>query len=256
MIEFNLAAHVHFLGEPARSSSQFIGNVYEAQDLKQPADVTASGFYISNMNNVIVGNAASGGWAGFAFPELPEPIMVHRNVAITPSARMLQAFEGNSAHSSAFWWNMGAGGIYVGGRLYHPSSSSDELVYNPGRVVAGRPTCRCEPKEPSCAPYGRCLEPGYTVFNNTKVFLLKGTGISHWGSRIELRGFEAHDVGLAAAILGYGYITDMLVRCRTGAQLQLPCDDDGCDRESVLGGKYGGMHANGFIWYDTGQVTQ
>ena len=55
MIEFNLAAHVHFLGEPARSSSQFIGNVYEAEDLKQPADVTASGFYISNMNNVIVG---------------------------------------------------------------------------------------------------------------------------------------------------------------------------------------------------------
>ena len=178
--------------------------------------------------------------------------MVHRNVAITPSARMLQAFEGNSAHSSAFWWQMGAGGIYVGGRLYHPSTSSNELVYNPGRVVAGRPTCRCEPKdkvkEPSCAPYGSCLQPGYTVFNNTKVFLLKGTGLSHWGSRIELRSFEAHDVGLAAAILGYGFITDMLVRCRTGAQLQLPCDDDGCDRPATLSNLYGGMKANGFIW--------
>ena len=38
-----------------------------------PADHTASGFYVSNVHNYLVGNAASGGWAGIQFPILPEP---------------------------------------------------------------------------------------------------------------------------------------------------------------------------------------
>ena len=84
---------------------------------------------------------------------------------------------------------------------------------------------------------------------NPQVFLVLGTGVSHWGKRVQLRGIEAHDVGVAASILGYGYITGLLARCRTGAALPVPCGS--CDRDATL---RGGMAANGFVWYDTGQA--
>ena len=70
-----------------------------------------------------------------------------------------------------------------------------------------------------------------------------GVGVSHWGSRMELLGLEAHDVGIAASILGTGYITNMLVRCRTGAALPVPCDS--CDQQATLRSS---MYGNGFIW--------
>lgn len=72
---YNLAAHIHFLGSPARATSgQFGDDVYATAALMLPADVTASGFYISNGFNVVVGNAASGGWAGFAYPIVSAPL--------------------------------------------------------------------------------------------------------------------------------------------------------------------------------------
>ena len=132
VIEYNLAAHVHVIGTPAWSSNQFIDDVYQTDDLLLPADVTASGFYITNANNSIIGNAASGGWAGFALPELPRPVMAHRAQSdVTPSSRTFLAFDGNTAHSTGFWWH-NAGAIYVGGKLWHPNAGSDELRYNPG----------------------------------------------------------------------------------------------------------------------------
>lgn len=45
--------------------------VFQAADLFLPADVSASGYYIPNAYNSFIGNAASGGWAGFAFPNVP-----------------------------------------------------------------------------------------------------------------------------------------------------------------------------------------
>ena len=63
------------------------------------------------------------------------------------------------------------------------------------------------------------------------------------------QGLEAHDVGVAASILGYGYIARMLVRCRTGAALPVPCGS--CNRQATLRAN---MAADGFIWYDTGQA--
>jgi hypothetical protein len=64
----------------------------------------------------------------------------------------------------------------------------------------------------------------------TKVFLSKGVGVSNWGDRPEIVGFEAHDVALSASILGEGYIHNALVRCRTGSALQVPCSDGNeCD---------------------------
>ena len=64
VFEYNLAAFVHPLGKmaDARSNNQFISNVAQSADLLLPADITASGFYITNAYNTYVGNAASGGY--------------------------------------------------------------------------------------------------------------------------------------------------------------------------------------------------
>jgi hypothetical protein len=39
---------VHVIGAPAWSNTQFIDDVDQSADLRLPADVTASGFYITN----------------------------------------------------------------------------------------------------------------------------------------------------------------------------------------------------------------
>lgn len=72
----------------------------QAPDLVQPSDAAAAGFYVPNAANTLVGNAASGGVAGFSFPILPKPIGVHRDVDMVPSSRPVQRFQGNTAHSS------------------------------------------------------------------------------------------------------------------------------------------------------------
>jgi G8 domain len=60
-ISYNLAAHIHTIG-PAmvRGFGQKTYQYVEGPNLTLPADVTASGFYITNVHNNIVGNAASG----------------------------------------------------------------------------------------------------------------------------------------------------------------------------------------------------
>jgi hypothetical protein len=60
-ISHNLAAHIHWLGpKPAHGRGQKTGTDYQSDILTLPADVTASGFYITNAYNYIIGNAASG----------------------------------------------------------------------------------------------------------------------------------------------------------------------------------------------------
>ena len=104
-LEYNLAAHVHVIGKPAYGHGQTCADVESSPILANPADVTAGGFYISNAYNRVVGNAASGGWAGFALPTLPQPVLAHRGyTALQPSARPTLEFRGNSAHSGGFWW--------------------------------------------------------------------------------------------------------------------------------------------------------
>jgi hypothetical protein len=93
---YNLAAHIHFIKSPAIGSSQMIPVVQEAVDLLLPADVAASGFYITNVNNYIIGNAASGGWAGYAFPILDKPIGLHKNVDYSPRKQVALTIDGNT----------------------------------------------------------------------------------------------------------------------------------------------------------------
>ncbi len=239
-LEHNLAALIHFLGSPPSDGSQFIPDVDQSDDLLNPADSTAAGFYVSNANNVLVGNAASGGFTGFAFPELPAPLMMHRTELKKPSSRPILTFTGNTAHSSGFWWPR-AGTIYFGGKLWHPQDDSDVLRYDPGRQNPPRDTCSCDPHEAHCTWCDDCrCKQEYQVYHRleeTKVFLSRGVGLNHWGPRVEIIGYEAHDVGLAASILGYGYINRMLVRCRTGESLAMPCAS--CARQ---------MGGDGFEW--------
>ena len=61
-ISFNLAALIHSIGPapPGEGGGQTLDTYDAGPTLTLPADVTASGFYITNVHNYIVGNTASG----------------------------------------------------------------------------------------------------------------------------------------------------------------------------------------------------
>ena len=81
MLEYNLAAHVHPIYQPADGDGGQGGETfYQSNDLIVPADTSASGFYVLNPHNRFIGNAASGGWSGFAFPNAPLPINDHNGL--------------------------------------------------------------------------------------------------------------------------------------------------------------------------------
>jgi len=84
--------------------SNTVGNKLQSDTILVPADHTASGFYISNAHNYVVGNAASGGWSGIQFPVLPEPAdKMLRYTGVVPKDRPSLLITGNSIHSS--WMN-------------------------------------------------------------------------------------------------------------------------------------------------------
>lgn len=165
ILEGNLAMHVHFLMSPETATSAGVAQgwvtVRQSQGfpvgartafgqfqptfeqrpgvLDEPADVAAAGFYITNLYNIIVDNAASGGWVGISIPTLAAPVGVHRNVALNPSGRPALLFARNSAHSSGFWWG-DAACIYMGGQaterqVVSGNSTTYVPMYNPGRNV-------------------------------------------------------------------------------------------------------------------------
>jgi len=75
LLEYNLAAFISPISKPANGDWGQGGEQFtQSTNLVLPADVAASGFYILNAYNSWVGNAASGGWAGFSFPNTPQPI--------------------------------------------------------------------------------------------------------------------------------------------------------------------------------------
>jgi hypothetical protein len=112
-ISFNLGAHIHLLGPEAPWGYGQTTELYQqSNSLTLPADVTASAFYITNIHNHVIGNSASGGWSGFAFPNLPEPLGPSRGtVNMRPSAALPLTLDGNTAHSTAWWWYHA--GMYV-----------------------------------------------------------------------------------------------------------------------------------------------
>lgn len=178
-LSYNLAVRVNVIGTPMAGSSQIGDTTNESDDLILPADSAAAGFYITNAYNTFIGNAASGGWAGFSFPNVPTPIGISRYWPQYPEKRPTLAFVGNTAHSSGYTFP-GGGCIYIGGYLWYPEGS-DLLRYNNGRYA--RDTLTADNSG-----------PGIMFYNDTKTWLC-GMGISHWGKRIEIISFESHDSG-------------------------------------------------------------
>ena len=194
----------YFAASGVGQAQEFFANLRPSPTLLLPADATASGFYITNAHNRFVGNAASGGWAGFAFPSLPAPVSQHRHWrGFAPSMRPTLEFRGNSAHSSGYYWSA-AGCLYVGGVLSYgpPDAPGDELLYNPGRASSFGP--------------GGSAAHGLTVFNDTKLFLCNNVALQHWGQAPQIFGLETHDFGTRALnFFGNAALRDWLITCRT-----------------------------------------
>lgn len=111
---------------------QYLEFYKETPTLILPSDMSGACFYITNTYNDIFGNAASGGWTGFAMPALPLPVKFFRHITnMSPANRPFRSpFRGNSAHSSGYWWQS-AGSFYVGGELTHDEKGI--LTYTAGR---------------------------------------------------------------------------------------------------------------------------
>merc|ERR1719210_454894 len=76
VIQYNLAAHVHVIKPFKKPWSDYdapVGNkaIETEPERIVPTDLTPAVFYCTNPNNRWIGNAASGGFAGYAFPMLP-----------------------------------------------------------------------------------------------------------------------------------------------------------------------------------------
>ena len=245
---WNLAAHIHLIGpEPPTGYGQTTSIYRQTNRLTLPADVTAAGFYITNIDNDIIGNSASGGWAGFAFPNLEKAIGLHQHLTFRPSSATGQGFsiDGNTAHSTAWWWAQ-TGAFYFGGALYFENGV---LTYNPGRSSRfredGRDTCRVDfcQQDTNCLGWCDPKDQLWVRVTNSKAFLSAGVGLNSWSGRMEIVGFESHDNGLSIQALESGFwIDNMLAVCRSGEEIALPA---AAEVNQVKG--------DGFVWYDTGQ---
>lgn len=247
-LHFNLVAHVHMIGPAIPFGYGQQTQVFQqSSDLTLPADVSASGFYITNIRNEIIGNAASGGWSGFAFPILPGPLGPHRNLNMRPSSVLPldgNKIDGNTAHSTGWWWYH-SGAFYFGGSLYY--NGQNVLEYIPGRSFSNdhrRDTCKSDLcATGSCG--GWCLgkNQAFIRMTNSKAFLAANVGFNSWSGRMEVRGYECHDCGLPLEALEAGFwIDDMLANCRSGEPISFPA-----------GASANMMAADGFGWYDTDQ---
>lgn len=233
-MSFNLAVRTKYLGATRPTSTIQEGfTVTQSEDLAQPADRAAAGFYITNGNNRIIGNASSGGFTGFSLPNLPKAIGGGSPERIFPIRYGVSHFDGNTAHSAGYFWNEGGACIYIGGTL--TEGADGKLTYKSGRETAWDLLRHYETE----------------VFNNTKTFLCE-SGIVHWGNKARIVNFEAWDNGMTAKLFGTASIESSL---SVGAS-------DNPVRPGVfnpqwgvfLGGPIQGWK-RGFQFYDTGNQT-
>jgi hypothetical protein len=187
-IQYNLGAHIHLIGpEPPSGDGQATETYKQSVNLTLPADVTASAFYTTNVENYIIGNSASGGWAAFAFPNLKTPLGPHRDVPLRPSSVQALTIDGNTAYSTAWWWYHAAA-FYWGGSLYY--DDEDTLVYNPGRDQSNnRDTClvnKCETTQrKDCGATCQDYEQAWLQVSNSKAYLAAGVGFGSWSGRFD-----------------------------------------------------------------------
>jgi hypothetical protein len=203
VLSFNLASHIISIGTPAAGAGQIGTFLRETDELRNPADGAAAGFYITNARNWIYGNAASGGWTGFSFPNLPYPLGAFQGIDFdwfNPLTRLELEFDGNSAHSAGIDWHGAGNCVYVGGRLTHDANNDNLLLYHSGRNTRES----LDNKQQRAA----------NIFTNLLVFLCN-KGINHWGNNVEVMNYEAIDVRTGAVLFGEAYLHNVLIQAST-----------------------------------------
>jgi len=246
-ITFNLAAHVHSIDLPPMYNTQEQDDKYESNSLRNPADVSASPFYITNMYNEIAGNSAVGGWSGFAAPTLPKVIGEQRASKVTPHKRPTLTFNGNMARSTGYWSKLG-GCIYIGGFL-EERDSDKKLVYNGGRNVQknsvnGGKRDRRSPEDSN----GNKV---WNRFTNLKLSLcsVAGTDWNQRGKWYKIDVLDHRDRSFNA--FGEVTFTDCSIYCRTNNGLNLlPVTSSSL---TSLERRWENKDYMAFRMYDTGQ---
>jgi hypothetical protein len=214
VIEHNLGAHVHPIGKTLFDfdNPQTFEDVSASSNLAIPVDVAASPFYISNLYNNVTGNAASGGWSGFAFPSLEEVIGSQKgyNDAYIPMDRPSLSIDGNSAHSTGYWWNLGSC-FYNGGFLRYSGST---LVYNGGRNTGQRTAGGNNRRNPGKIPGTENYVPNN--FTNLQASLCS-VAATDWHRASEWRNIDIADiVDRSYNAFGAVLFENTTIKCRTG----------------------------------------
>ncbi|KAL6754041.1 hypothetical protein V8C86DRAFT_399941 [Haematococcus lacustris] len=222
--EANFAGFVHVIGSPAGGVSQSGTLHIQSTDLIQPSDAAASGFYASNPNNVFINNAASGGFSGFTFPTLPRAVGEYAGTNIVPLSRPLGRFDGNTVHSTGYFWIM-AGGFYFGGRLWINPQDGNKLYYSSGRWEFN--------------PLDDNGKATTHLLTNNKAWLAQW-GVSHWGQRVQVINWEAHDCVRGANVFGVALLKNAWINGRSNNYWALYPDR-----------LYDLAPIAGFQWYDT-----
>lgn len=203
LLAYNLAAFVHPIYQPANGAGGQAGEQFVEipGQLLIPADTSASGFYVSNAYNSFVGNVASGGWSGFAFPNIPRRLGVFKDTLpadeekLNPMNRPVKEFYGNSAHSTGFYWRAQGSAFYTGAWLSYDDETG-LLHYDSGRH--------------SRDVYDNSGNQVPMSFRNLKAYLT-ATGFAHWGSDADLDRAEFHDIYRAAFLFGSSALHNALI---------------------------------------------
>jgi len=237
-VEYNLGAFVHAIDGTVIMTATHVGNE-QSPTISIPADHTASPFYISNVHNYIIGNAASGGWAGMQFPILPQPVDPNlRFNGVVPKDRPSLLISGNSVHSSS-WFGVNTGSFYSGGSLYWEEDdvNSTTMKYNAGRVPGARLTRETKDED------GK--DVWFKVYDSTA--WLVNVGATGWGRRTEYHGFEVHDFQRRGIFVLFKVWLDRIVlNCRTSNAPKVP-DPGTKTYENKLNN---GQSWSGFFTYD------
>lgn len=238
-VEYNLAAFVHVIDGAQIMPSNTVENKLQSDTILVPADHTASGFYISNVHNYVVGNAASGGWSGIQFPVLPEPVdKTLRFNGVVPKDRPSLLITGNSIHSSS-WFAQNSGAMYEGGSLYWATSDteSETLIYNAGRVSSARLTRYTKDEDGN--------DDWFRVYNTT--VWLANIGATGWGKRAEINGLEVSDFqNRAVFVLFTVWLNSIVINCRTSNAPKVPDPGNGLYENRLNNGR----SWSGFFTYD------
>eukprot|EP00775_Hariotina_reticulata_P009208 gene9208-9375_t len=228
----NLAAYVHPINTAGSGGGQQGTDRWQSSTLFDPSDAGAAGFYALNAYV----SAASGGFAGFTFPNAPRAIKDHRNILkpdgfpFNPSERPLLLFRNNTVHSTGYFWEHSACFYFGGVLMYKKDTKDNVLFYNNGRgPITSDPLCP-DPNWPASDSSNKNKDCYVGSARNTRnaagnadEFLrvagltaaLCNVGIASWGNRIEVDNFKGYDVTRGSMYLGQSWMSNSYFRINT-----------------------------------------